>query len=162
MRWPNASYSALSMVAGVMPKRAAVGRSITMSSARPFMLMSLGRTRDSGLCCSRSTSLGTQVIETGLLFGFSRKNWYWARLTVESIVRSCTGCIVQGDAGHGALSAQAAITAVCTDRAVRSSFGFRLIRIRPAFSVVLVPSTPMNEDRLSTAGSFRIASASAC
>jgi hypothetical protein len=34
--------------------------------------------------------------------------------------------------------------------------GFRLISMRPLFSVVLVPSTPMNDDRLSTAGSLRM------
>ena len=45
---------------------------------------------------------------------------------------------------------------------LRSSSGFRLIWMRPLFSVVLVPSMPMNEDRLSTAGSFRIILASAC
>ena len=45
---------------------------------------------------------------------------------------------------------------------LRSSSGFRLIRMRPLFSVVLVPSMPMNEDRLSTAGSFRMILASCC
>ena len=44
----------------------------------------------------------------------------------------------------------------------RASRGLRLISSRPAFSVVLLPSTPMKEDRLATAGSCRIASASAC
>ena len=44
----------------------------------------------------------------------------------------------------------------------RSSRGFRLIRKRPVLSVVLVPSTPMNDDRLTTSGSFRMAAASAC
>ncbi len=34
--------------------------------------------------------------------------------------------------------------------------------MRPLFGVVLVPSTPMNDDRLSTSLSFRIAAASAC
>ena len=34
--------------------------------------------------------------------------------------------------------------------------------MRPLLSVVLVPSTPMNDDRLATAGSSRITSASAC
>ena len=34
--------------------------------------------------------------------------------------------------------------------------------MRPLLMVVLVPSTPMNEDRLSTAGSWRITRASAC
>ena len=40
--------------------------------------------------------------------------------------------------------------------------GLRLIWMRPLLSVVLVPSIPMNDDRLSTAGSFRITVASAC
>ena len=34
---------------------------------------------------------------------------------------------------------------------LRWSRGFRLIWMRPLFGVVLVPSTPMNDDRLSTA-----------
>ncbi len=39
---------------------------------------------------------------------------------------------------------------------------FRLISRRPLLSVGLVPSTPMKEVRLSTAGSFRTSAASAC
>ena len=35
----------------------------------------------------------------------------------------------------------------------RSFSGFRLMDIRPLFSVVLVPSAPIKEERLSTAGS---------
>ena len=42
----------------------------------------------------------------------------------------------------------------------RSLTGFRLISMRPLLSVMLVPSTPMNEDRLTTSGSLRIAAAS--
>ena len=34
--------------------------------------------------------------------------------------------------------------------------------MRPLFRVVLVPSTPMKEERLSTAGSFRITAATRC
>ena len=34
--------------------------------------------------------------------------------------------------------------------------------MRPLLSVMFVPSTPMNEERLSIAGSFRITRASAC
>ena len=34
--------------------------------------------------------------------------------------------------------------------------------MRPLLSVALVPSTPMNEDRLATAGSSRMTSARAC
>ena len=37
----------------------------------------------------------------------------------------------------------------------RSSSGFRLMEIRPLFSVVLMPSAPMNDERLSTAGSCK-------
>ena len=49
-----------------------------------------------------------------------------------------------------------------TSEALRSRWfsGFRLIEKRPLFSVVLVPSAPMNEVRLSTAGSARITFAS--
>ena len=46
--------------------------------------------------------------------------------------------------------------------AVRSLRGFRLINRRPLLSVMLLPSVPMNEDRLTTSGSFRMAAASAC
>ena len=91
MRWPKASYSALSMVAGVMPKRAAVGRSITMSSAWPRAFRSLVTAANPGVAASRSTSRGTHAANR-LASGFSRKNWYCARLTGESTVRSCTGC----------------------------------------------------------------------
>ncbi len=45
--------------------------------------------------------------------------------------------------------------------ALRFSLSFRLIRKRPELSVVLVPSTPMKEDRLSTSGSLSTASAKA-
>jgi hypothetical protein len=34
--------------------------------------------------------------------------------------------------------------------------------MRPLLIVVLVPSMPMNDDRLSTAGSFRMTAPSAC
>jgi len=44
---------------------------------------------------------------------------------------------------------------------LRSLSGLRLIRIRPLLSVLLMPSTPMNDERLSTAGSSRITWASA-
>ena len=45
---------------------------------------------------------------------------------------------------------------------LRAASGFKLIWIRPLFRVVFVPSTPMNEERLSTAGSARITAASCC
>ena len=45
---------------------------------------------------------------------------------------------------------------------LRSSFGFSLISMRPLLRVVLVPSTPMKEDRLSTAGSSSTIPARVC
>ncbi len=45
---------------------------------------------------------------------------------------------------------------------LRSARGFKLIWMRPLLSVLLVPSTPMNEERLATAGSVRIVPARAC
>ncbi len=44
----------------------------------------------------------------------------------------------------------------------RSASGFRLMSTRPLLRVVLVPSTPMKVERLSTAGSCRITRARAC
>ena len=46
--------------------------------------------------------------------------------------------------------------------AFRFPRGIRLIWIRPLLTVVLSPSMPMNEERLSTAGSLRITRARAC
>ena len=46
--------------------------------------------------------------------------------------------------------------------ALRFACGLRLMRKRPELSVTFEPSTPMNEDRLSTSGSARITFASAC
>ena len=44
----------------------------------------------------------------------------------------------------------------------RSSSGFRLICMRPVFTVAFVPSIPIKDERLSTLGSRRITRASAC
>ena len=46
--------------------------------------------------------------------------------------------------------------------APRSLRGFRLMSIRPLLSVAFVPSTPMNDVRLATAGSSSTTAASAC
>ena len=160
MRWPNASYSALSMVAGVMPKREAVARSTTMSTARPSVFMSLVTAAKAGVCASRATSFGTHSVNIAAS-GFSRKKWYCARLTVLSTVRSCTGCMERPMPGTLRISSCSRAMTPATSRP-RWSLGLRLMSRRPAFSVVLAPSTPMKEDRLSTAGSCRIASANCC
>ncbi|KAG1432961.1 hypothetical protein G6F57_022542 [Rhizopus arrhizus] len=46
--------------------------------------------------------------------------------------------------------------------ALRSAQGFRLISRRPVFSVVFMPSIPMNDDRLCTSGSANRDCATAC
>ena len=58
MRWPNASYSALSTVAGVMPKRPAVTRSMVTMAARPLFCKSLATSAMSGMARSLAISLG--------------------------------------------------------------------------------------------------------
>jgi hypothetical protein len=45
---------------------------------------------------------------------------------------------------------------------VRTSSDFRLIKMRPLFIVTLVPSIPINEERLSTAGSLRMILTNSC
>ena len=77
------------------------------------------------------------------------------RLTRSSTVISCTGCMNRVIPGTRASSGcKRRMTSLAL--ILRSSSGFRLIRMRPLFSVVLVPSIPINEDRLSTAGSFKM------
>ena len=46
--------------------------------------------------------------------------------------------------------------------AERSSRGLRLIWMRPLLGVMLTPSTPMNDERLTTSGSLRMTRARAC
>ena len=83
MRWPNRSYSALSTVAGVMPKRAAVARSITRLAARPCCCRSLATLARAGEAASRATSFGTHSLKAAR-DGFSSTNWYCVRLTAAS------------------------------------------------------------------------------
>jgi len=80
------------MVAAVMPKRAAASRSIRMNSARPLFCSSVATSVISGICAMRSIRRGTQTVKSSGL-GLSSTNWYWVRLTVESMVRSCDGCM---------------------------------------------------------------------
>ncbi len=121
--------------------------------------MSLVTAEKAGFSLNASTSFGAQAANCAAS-GFSRKKWYCARLTVESIVRSCTGCIDSVMPGTRRVCRRRSIT--CDALSPRSPMGLRLIWKRPAFSVVLAPSTPMKEDRLSTAGSCSTASASCC
>ena len=89
------------------------------------------------------------------------RNWYWVLETRSSMVRSCTGCMYAVMPGTWAVdSASRRITSEA--EASRCANGFSVICMRPVFKVALAPSTPMNEARWSTSGSWRMASASAC
>ena len=73
----------------------------------------------------------------------------------------CTGCMnsVMPSTSRASTGCSRRITSAALRS--RSDSGLRLIENRPLFSVVFVPSTPMNDDRLATAGSRRITRASA-
>jgi len=98
---------------------------------------------------------------SSLVSASSRVYWNWVRLTRSSTERSCTGCMkswmpeTRASSGWSRRMTSLALS-------LRSSMGFRLIWMRPLFWVVLVPSIPMKEDRLATAGSCRMVTASAC
>ena len=51
-RWPKASYSASSIICGVMPSREAVSRSIMSVACSPWFCWSLATSRNSGSACS--------------------------------------------------------------------------------------------------------------
>jgi hypothetical protein len=98
--------------------------------------------------CWRSavTSLGVQV-DTAVASALSSVNWYCVRLTVLSRVKSCTGCMYSVIPLTSAVSTRRRrITSATVEE--RSPRGFKLIKNRPLFSVTLLPSTPMKEERL--------------
>src|SRR5439155_1108063 len=143
-----------------MPSRLAVARSMSTNTCRPPSCKSLVTSARPRSCCNRSTRRGTHSASS-CAFASSTVNWYWVRLTRSSIVRSCTGCMYSVMPSTSA-SERCSLRMTSTALASRFPSGFRLISMRPLLSVTLVPSTPMNDDRLSTAGSARMTSASAC
>ena len=114
----------------------------------------------SGSAFRRCISFGTHS-SSNAPSAASRVYWYCVRLIRSSMVRSCTGCIYRVMPGTFASSG-------CRRRMMseawilRTESGFRLISMRPLLRVTLLPSTPMNDDRLSTAGSRSTTLASAC
>jgi len=81
----------------LMPRRAALSRSMVTYAASPLSSSLLTTSASSGCWRSAASSLGVQVDNT-VESALSKVNWYWVRLTVLSSVRSCTGLHVQGDA----------------------------------------------------------------
>ena len=146
------------MFCGVTPSRAAVSRSITRCASSPSFCWSLATSRNSGRLFSAATTRPL-TSASSVAFASSSVNWYCVRLTRSSTVKSCNGCkkhwIPFTCATCGCNRCMMARAS-----SVRWSRSFKLIWMRPLFSVVFVPSTPMNDDTLSTSGSFKMISAS--
>ena len=134
-------------------------RSISTWACKPPSCWSLVTSANSGAALKRATNFGTQARNTSASAS-SNEIWYCVGLTLSSMVKSCTDCMNN-------LMPCTSATAVCK-RAItssarsRSANGFKLIKKRPVLSVALLPSTPMKEDKLSTAGSCKITRPKAC
>ena len=63
-RWPNASYSVLSICEVEMPSRAAVSRSIDRSISNPLSCWSEFTSSSSGTFCSAAVIFGTQALSS--------------------------------------------------------------------------------------------------
>ncbi len=94
------------------------------------------------------------------------------RIFERELVERPRRSVLDGDVLHG-LQRQVDTAHVTCDRlaqpvhdvlrtGARSASGLGLIENRPLFIVVFVPSTPMNDDKLATAGSRRITRATSC
>ena len=145
-----------------MPRREAVSRSMTSSVSRPLILLSLATSVSVGsACATRSTSWWVQVVELGRVGVFKRV-----------LVLRAADAIVDGEVLQRLQVERDAVDLVQLGlqalddlrgaSRVRCVSGLRLIWMRPLLRVVLVPSMPMKEERLSTAGSLRMTSASFC
>ncbi len=150
-RCPNASYSVLSIVVGAIPRRDAVARSITRETASPPGCWSVATSSSSGNCFRRSTNLLVQSLNS-FGSGSSSVYWYCVRLTRSSTVMFCTGCM-------NSWMPRTSLSFVCKRRMTSEAFrfrfssGFKLMDSLPLLVVMFVPSAPIKEERLSTAGS---------
>ena len=134
---------------------AAASRSISTKACRPWSCRSLATSASCGSCRRRSTSFGTHV----------RSSSTSAILERELVLRAADAVLdgqvlhrlhVERDARRRRASSRCSRRMISARVASRSPCGLRLISMRPLLSVELAPSTPMNDDRLSTAGSSRI------
>ena len=98
-------------------------------------------------------SFGIQLAKS-LLSVLSTTNWYCVRLTAESMVMSCIGCMYRVMPTTSCVS-RSRRRMISLAVAWRSACCFKLIRKRPLFKVELAPSTPMNELRDCTSGSLQ-------
>ncbi|CAM3583376.1 hypothetical protein DETS111669_16960 [Delftia tsuruhatensis] len=158
-RWPKALYSAVSMAETVTPSRLAWARSICTKACRPWSCRSLPTSTSSGRSCMRSTRAWV-LLASCAMSGEDISSWYWVRATRSSMVRSCTGWAYRRMPGICSASSDRRRSTAGTPS--RWPWGLRSISSRPVFSVVLLPSTPMKDEMLCTAGSLSSSSARAC
>jgi hypothetical protein len=82
-----------SICCAVMPRRAAVTRSMTSGFAsRAIQLLVGGQVAQDGNGASLSINLSVHSCSS-CGSGSSSVYWYWVRLTRSSTVKSCTGCM---------------------------------------------------------------------
>jgi hypothetical protein len=92
MRWPKASYSMLSTVAaGDAEARRRVA--IDADEHRQAAVLQLGRDIGDLRICGHAVHQARHPDVELVRVGASSTNWYWVRLTVESMLRSCDGCM---------------------------------------------------------------------
>ena len=140
------------MAAGVMPSRLAVARSISTYACRPPSWKSLATSASCGDLRQPLDELRHPRAELRRV----------GRLDGELVLRAADAVLDRQvlhrlHVERDALDLRELRLQAPDDRRValasRSLRGLRLISMRPLLSVALVPSTPMNDERLATAGS---------
>ena len=157
---PEGVVSACRRCCGVTPRRAAVVAVDVEREARTA--------RPAGRC-STSAQLGrwrsgrrqpgatAQLDRVGIPRCTGTGRVSWLRRS-----RSCTGLACRADARHLGELRRRSRRMTLARRIAASRARLQVIRMRPRSAVALVPSTPMKDDRLATAGSRAMTSASAC
>ena len=114
--------------------------------------MSASSGRWASAVCRRGTHSASSAVS-----GVLSVIWYWARLMRSSMESSCTGWnqtpIVRRSASGRSAIRRRSRSMMASTSSARSSCDFRFSSMRPVLSAVLLPSTPMNDDRLATSGS---------
>jgi hypothetical protein len=160
MRWPKALYSASSMLAAEMLRRAAVSRSMSTYTAALDASASVTGLRTCLRVLSFSTSR-SEACATAALSAASMDRRYWVGPVSASMVRSCVGCRYSVMPGTAWARRRSRSMMSCWS----SWLFFRLINMRPVCSIVLLlASTPTKLLSVSTSGScmIRRATSSCC
>ena len=94
----QASYSVLSIICAVMPRRAAVSRSITNPACRPLFCWSLFTSSKPETVRNFASMRGPQTSRSWTL-SLCNVYWYCALLARPPTRKSCTGCMYNVTAG---------------------------------------------------------------